>query len=121
VLRRILGEQLDAAASARGASLEQFMFLRYADNAPMAFWAGLLVDETVATSQVLASMRRLEQFRGDHDFLDVSVPFLSTREVIALNKAIREGEAPNIRGVDRRDREAYERLHRWYPAVPLPF
>lgn len=123
IQRRILVEQLDATASMRpgNASLRQFMFLRYADRAPMAFWAGLLVDDTIDEKPALDAFRRMEQFRDDDDFLDVSVPFLSTREVIALNKAIREGHTPSVRGVESRDRDAYERLHRWYPPVPLPF
>jgi hypothetical protein len=123
VQRRILVEQLDAAASMRSgnASLRQFMFLRYADGAPMAFWAGLLVDDTIDEKSALDPFRRMEQFCDDDKFLDVSVPFLSTREVIALNKAIREGETPTVRGVESKDRKAYERLHRWYPPVPLPF
>lgn len=47
--RRILVEQLDAAASARTppAHLQQFMFVRYADRTPMIFWAGLIVDESI--------------------------------------------------------------------------
>lgn len=121
VQRRILLEQLQAVASQRGAAIEQFMFLRYADRAPMAFWAGLLVDDEIAAGPVLDALRRHEQFRDGEDFLDISVPHLSTREVIALNKDIREGATPSVRGVTRSECAAYGRLHRWYPPVPLPF
>jgi len=123
VLRRILVEQLGATAQGRGkgAAVRQFMFLRYEDGAPMMFWAALLVDETIDFSGALEQLERCEQFRSGEDFLDVSVPFLSTREVLELNKAIRDGSAPSLRGVEREDCEAYGRLHRWYPPVPLPF
>jgi hypothetical protein len=123
VQRRILVEQLAATASQRehNATIKQFMFLRYADGAPMAFWAGLLVDDSIDARLVLDVLGRHEQFRGGAEFLDVSVPFLSTREVIALNKDISEGTTPSMRGVSRIDCEAYGRLHRWYPSVPLPF
>ena len=123
VQRRILVEQLEAAARQRGASasVEQFMFLRYADKAPMAFWAGLVVDDSIDASLVLDPLRHHEQFRGGAEFLDVSVPFLSTREVLALNKDISQGATPSVRGVSPSECEAYGRLHRWYPPVPLPF
>ncbi|HEV7400355.1 MAG TPA: O-methyltransferase [Solirubrobacterales bacterium] len=123
VLRRILVEQLGATAQGRGdgAALHQFMFLRYEDGAPMMFWAALLADETIDPSAALKQLSRCEQFRDGDDFLDISVPFLSTREVLELNKDIRAGSPPSIRGVEREDCEAYGRLHRWYPPVPLPF
>lgn len=121
VQRRILLEQLQAVANQRGAAIGQLMFLRYADRAPMAFWAGLLVDAEIAAGPVLDALRRHEQFRDGEDFLDISVPHLSTREVIALNKDIREGATPSVRGVKRSECAAYGRLHRWYPPVPLPF
>jgi len=116
-------ERLSEAADARGdgAEIRQFMFLRYQDRTPMAFWAAVLDSDAVDLSYTLASIERLEQYCDDADFLDVSVPFLSTKEVIELNKAIREGQPPLIRGVARPDCEAYERWHRWYPPVPLPF
>ena len=61
------------------------MFLRYADNAPMVFWAGLVVDETVDRAGS-RSARRLEQFRGSGSVLDISVPWLTTREILALTR-----------------------------------
>lgn len=121
VQRRILLEQLQAVAGQRDAAIEPFMFLRYTDRTPMAFWAGLLVDESIAGGPVLDALRRHEQFRAGEDFLDISVPHLSTREVIALNKDIREGATPSVRGVTQSECAAYGRLHRWYPPVPLPF
>lgn len=122
VQRRILVEKLEAAVHSRadGATISQFMFLRYKDGSPMAFWAGLVADDSEAVKTTLESLGRLEQFRGDVDFLDVSVPHLSTQEVIALNKDIREGTPPSVRGVPKDQCEAYGRLHRWYPPVPLP-
>jgi hypothetical protein len=122
VQRRVLVEQLEATAQQRGdgARIEQFMFLRYADGAPMAFWAGLVADESRPVAATLSTLRRHEQFRDGEDFLDISVPHLSTREVIALNKDIREGSAPSVAGVSKEQCEAYGRLHRWYPPVPLP-
>lgn len=122
VQRRILVERLNAVADGREdrAAVEQFMFIRYADRSPMAFWAALITDKE--TSDVaLPALRRHEQVREGDDYLDVTVPFLSTREVIALNREIRHGAIPRIPGVDETDSEAYGRLHRWYPAVPLPF
>jgi hypothetical protein len=122
VQRRIVVEQLDATAQNRGdgALICQFMFLRYVDRSPMVFWAGLVADESDPMENVMAALGRHEQFRGGEEFLDVSVPLLTTREVIALNKDIREGHQPSIRGVPRDECEAYGRLHRWYPPVPLP-
>lgn len=122
VQRRILVERLDETAQKRGdgASIEQFMFLRYKDGAPMAFWACLISDESDAISATLETLGRHEQFCAGEGFLDISVPHLSTREVIALNKTIRDGSPPSIRGVPKDQCEAYGRLHRWYPPVPLP-
>jgi hypothetical protein len=122
VQRRILVERLDDTAQRRGdgASVKQFMFLRYKDATPMAFWAGLVCDDSEAIATTLQTLGRYEQFRDGADFLDISVPHLSTREVIALNKAIKEGSQPTIRGVPEDECEAYGRLHRWYPPVPLP-
>jgi hypothetical protein len=122
VQRRILVEQLEATAQQRvdGARIEQFMFLRYADGAPMVFWAGLVADDSDPVAAALSTLCRHEQFRGGEDFLDISVPHLSTREVIALNKDIREGSVPSVAGVSKEQCEAYGRLHRWYPPVPLP-
>ena len=122
VQRRILVEQLDGTAHNRGdgATIRQFMFLRYVDLAPMVFWAGLVADESDPIENVMAAFARHEQFRADENFLDISVPVLTTREVIALNKDIRQGHQPSIRGVPREECEAYGRLHRWYPPVPLP-
>ena len=121
--RQILVERLAEAADGRGdgAQIRQFMFLRYQDRTPMAFWAAILATDDVDVDIALASLERLEQHCEGAGFLDVSVPFLSTKEVIELNKAIQEGGTPSIRGVDRPDCEAYERWHRWYPPVPLPF
>lgn len=123
IQRRILVEQLNAVAAARTpvGRLQQFMFLRYQDRSPMMFWAGLIVDETLEENVVSVLLARLEQFRDGEDFLDISVPWLTTREVIALNEQIRAGQVPSLRGLDRDDCEAYGNLHRWYPAVPLPF
>ncbi len=122
VQRRVLVERLNRVADARGdgARIEQFMFIRYADGAPMVFWAGLIADDDIAAA-TLPALRRHEQFRDGDDYLDVTVPFLSTREVILLNKEIREGAGPRLAGVDKTDAEAYGRLHRWYPVPPLPF
>jgi hypothetical protein len=122
VQRRVLVEQLEATAQQRadGAGIAQFMFLRYADRAPMTFWAGLVTDDSEPIEAAVETLGRHEQFRDGEDFLDVSVPYLSTREVIALNKEITEGSAPSIRGVPKDQCEAYGRLHRWYPPVPLP-
>lgn len=122
VQRRILVEQLEGTAQKRGdnASISQFMFLRYKDRAPMAFWAGLVGDGSEAIATTMDTLGRYEQFRDGDDFLDVSVPQLSTREVIALNKSISEGNPPSLRGVPEDQCEAYGRLHRWYPPVPLP-
>jgi hypothetical protein len=122
VQRRILLEKLEEAAAGRrdGTSIEQIMFLRYEDRAPMIFWAGLVSDRGEEITSAMDTIRRHEQFRGGEDFLDISVPHLSTREVLALNRSIREGEPPEIRGVPKDQCEAYGRLHRWYPAVPLP-
>ncbi|RDI73546.1 hypothetical protein Gocc_2687 [Gaiella occulta] len=123
IQRRILVEQLDAVASARtpAARLQQFMFLRYVDRAPMMFWASLIVDETVEEQAGSVPLSRLEQFRDGEDFLEVSVPWLTTREVISLNEQIRGGHVPSVRGLERDDCKAYANLHRWYPIVPLPF
>lgn len=123
VQRRILKEQLDAVASARtpAARLEQFLFLRYVDRSPMMFWAGLIVDESVEEQVDSLPLARLEQFRGGEDFLEISVPWLTTREVISLNEQIRGGAVPSVRGLERDDCQAYASLHRWYPALPLPF
>lgn len=123
VQRQILVEQLGAAAAGRAnpARLKQFMLLRYADKAPMLFWAAVVVDNDVERILDAVSFDRLEQFRDGPDPLEISVPWLSTREVIALNEQIRAGQVPSARGLDRRECEAYARLHRWYPAVPLPF
>jgi len=123
VQRRVLVEQLNLTAAQRGdgTTIRQFMFLRYADGAPMVFWAGLVANETSEIDSALAALARHEQFRDGEDFLDVSVPFLSTREVIALNKDISEGRQPSVRGVPEAACNAYGRLHRWYPPVPLPF
>jgi len=123
IQRRILVEQLDAAASTRTlpARVQQFMFLRYADRSPMMFWAGLIVDESVEEQVAFMPLSRLEQFSDSDDFLDISVPWLTTREVIALNEKIRASEVPSVRGLEPADCEAYANLHRWYPAVPLPF
>lgn len=123
VQRQILVEQVGAAAANRTppARLDQFMLLRYADRAPMLFWAALLVDETIEEALAAVPFARLEQFSGGADALEVSVPWLSTREVIALNEQIRAGQVPAARGLETRDCEAYARLHRWYPPVPLPF
>lgn len=123
VQRRILDEQINKTASERGdgVSVEQFMFLRYADRAPMAFWAGVVSDGGDEIGGLLTVLARLEQFCNGGDFIDISVPVLSTREVIGLNKDIRVGEQPSVRGVSDADCEAYGRLHRWYPPVPLPF
>lgn len=122
VQRRILVEQLEGTAQKRGdnASIRQFLFLRYKDRAPMAFWAGLVGDDSEAITTTMKTLGRYEQFRDGDDFLDVSVPQLSTREVIALNKSISEGNPPSLRGVPEDQCEAYGRLHRWYPPVPLP-
>ncbi len=122
VQRRILVEQLEGTVQKRGdsASISQFMFLRYKDRAPMAFWAGLVGDDSEAIATTMKTLRRFEQFRDGDDFLDVSVPHLSTREVIALNKSISAGSQPSLRGVPEDQCEAYGRLHRWYPPVPLP-
>jgi hypothetical protein len=123
VLRQILVEQVGAAAADRAppARLDQFMLLRYADRAPMLFWAALLVDETIEDALAAVPFDRLEQFRDGAEVLEISVPWLSTREVIALNEQIRAGEVPAVRGLEPRQCEAYARLHRWYPPVPLPF
>ncbi len=124
VQRRILVEQLGAATAARtppAARMKQFMLLRYADRAPMLFWAALIVDEAIKETVEALPFNRLEQFRESEDPMEISVPWLSTREVIALNKQIRAGRVPNVRGLKSQDCEAYARLHRWYPAVPLPF
>jgi hypothetical protein len=123
VQRRILVEQLDAAASARTppAHLQQFMFLRYADRSPMMFWAGLIVDEGVEEQLAAVPLSSLEQFRNGDDFLEISVPWLTTREVIALNEQMRAGQVPSVRGLEHAECKAYVNLHRWYPAVPLPF
>jgi hypothetical protein len=122
VQQRILVEKLDETAQKRkdGTSIKQFMFLRYKDRSPMAFWAGLLGDESDKIDATIQMLARCEQFRDDQDFLDISVPHLSTREVIALNKDIKEGSLPFVRGVPKEQCEAYGRLHRWYPPVPLP-
>ncbi|MFZ2050424.1 MAG: O-methyltransferase [Solirubrobacteraceae bacterium] len=122
VQRRILKEQLDAVAAARtpAARMEQFMFLRYMDRTPMMFWAALLVDESIDEEIAPVLLSRLEQFRDRDDFLDVSVPWLTTREVIGLNEQIKTGQVPTLRGLDRAECEAYAKLHRWYPVVPLP-
>lgn len=122
VQRRILTEQLEEAAQKRrdGSSIKQFMFLRYKDRSPMAFWAGLLGDESVEIAATMQMLGRCEQVQEGEDYLDVSVPHLSTREVIALNKDIKEGSSPIVRGVPKEQCEAYGRLHRWYPPVPLP-
>ncbi len=123
VQRRILVEQLGAAVADRTppAWLEQFMLLRYADRAPMLFWAALIVDETVEERVRALPFERLEQFRNGEEVLEISVPWLSTREVIALNRQIRAGEIPSVKGLQRKECEAYARLHRWYPTVPPPF
>lgn len=123
VQRRILVERLEEAAQRREdeVSIKQFMFLRYKDRAPMAFWAGLVADESEGISAAIRALERCEQFRDGEDFLDVSVPHLSTREVIALNRIIKEGSQPSIPGVPDSQCQAYGRLHRWYPPVPLPF
>jgi hypothetical protein len=122
IQRRILAERLEEAADRRGdgASIKQFMFLRYKDRAPMAFWAGLVGDESGPIATTMQTLARYEQFQDGEEFLDISVPHLSTREVIALNKDIKEGSPPSIRGVPKEQCEAYGRLHRWYPPVPLP-
>lgn len=122
VQRRVLVEQLGAKAAERTppAKIQQFLFLRYADRAPMTFWAALLVDETIDASTALLALERLEQFRDGDEPLEISVPWLSTREVIALNEQLRAGEVPTLRGLNPNECEAYARLHRWYPPVPLP-
>jgi hypothetical protein len=122
VQRRILVEQLDAAAATRTppARIRQFMFLRYVDRTPMIFWAGLVVDETVEAQAAGLPLARLEQYRDAEDYLEISVPWLTTREVIALNERIRAGEELSLRGLEAAECEAYASLHRWYPAVPLP-
>lgn len=122
VQRRILVEGLEGAAAGRRgpATIEQFMFLRYEDRSPMAFWAGLVADESEEIAVAMETLRRHEQFRGGEEFFDISVPQLSTREVIALNQSIQEGQPPEIPGVPKDQCEAYSRLHRWYPPVPLP-
>jgi hypothetical protein len=123
VQRRILAEQLAAAAHPRdpSARIQQFMFLRYAETAPMMFWAALIVDETVEELLRQARLSSLEQFRDGDELLEITVPWLSTREVIALNEQIRAGQVPEAKGLERKDCGAYARLHRWYPPVPLPF
>ncbi len=123
VQRRILVEQLGAAVAARTppARLEQFMLLRYADRAPMLFWAALIVDETVEERVRALPFERLEQFRNGVEVLEISVPWLSTREVIALNRQIRAGAILSVKGLRQKECEAYARLHRWYPTVPPPF
>ena len=122
VQRQILVEQLSAVAGARPvpATLKQFMFLHYADRAPMMFWAALLVDETIETEAAAVPFERLEQFREGDAPLEVSVPWLTTREVIALNEKIEVGDAPTLRGLKASECKDYARLHRWYPPVPLP-
>lgn len=123
IQRRILSEQLQAVARARTppGELMQFMYLRYADGSPMLFWAGVLIDDTVRELVEALPFRRLEQFRGGDDPLEVAVPPLSTREVIDLNSQIRAGQVPSVQGVTAQDCAAYAQFHRWYPAVPLPF
>jgi hypothetical protein len=123
VQRRILMEQVGAAAAVRipSGTLQQFMLLRYADRAPMLFWAALLVDESIAEAVDRVPFARLEQCSDGEEPLEISVPWLSTREVIALNEQIRAGTVPNVPGLKKQECEAYARLHRWYPPVPLPF
>ena len=79
--RQILMERLSDVADARGdgAKIQQFMFLRYQDRAPMAFWAALLGTDDVKVDGALATLERLEQYCEGSDFLDVSVPFSRPR------------------------------------------
>lgn len=123
VQQRILMEQVGDAAATRGDPLElrQFMLLSYADGAPMLFWAALLDDGSDEVGAAYGTMRRLEQFRDGADPLEVTVPVLSTREVMRLNELMSRGESPRLKGLSPTECDAYADLRRWYPALPLPF
>jgi hypothetical protein len=123
VQQRILMEQVADAAATRSdpLALRQFMALRYADKAPMLFWAALLDDGTDEIAAAYETMKRLEQFRDGADPLEVSVPVLSTREVTRLDVLLSRGEDPRLKGLTPAECDAYAGLRRWYPALPLPF
>jgi len=123
VQQRILMEQVADAAQARAEPLElqQFMLLSYSDGAPMLFWAALLDDGTEGITAAYEAIRRLEQFRDGPDALEVTVPVLSTREVMRLNELMSRGESPRLKGLSPAECDDYAGLRRWYPALPLPF
>ncbi|MEJ7656131.1 MAG: O-methyltransferase [Thermoleophilaceae bacterium] len=122
VQRRILVEQLDAVAAAREppSRLKQFMFVRYTDRTPMAFWAAVLADDDTQVQLDHVPFERLDQFVDGDQPLEITVPWLTTREVIHLNEQIRADQTPSAPGIDADECRAYARLHRWYPALPLP-
>jgi hypothetical protein len=122
--RDILVAEADVQATRRtdGAVLRQLFNIRYRDDNPMQTWGGVLLSPGMSAALDLANFAEMEQVSLDEMAVDATVEPLTTREVLHLNRQIptAPGAALVGEGIPPAALIAYERLYRWYPAVPAP-
>jgi hypothetical protein len=102
------------------ARFEQVFHFRYADNARMLTWGGIVVSDADRAHFTAADFAELEFARAGAAPYDLGPPALTIREMLRLNDAlpIAPGTPSPLSWVSQEDLDAYARLHRWYPSLP---
>ena len=104
---------------ADGAELQQLFNFRYADDAQMQTFGGVVLSAATRRTFELCRFEDLDEFiREGDEPLYIRVPVLTPKELIHLNQQLplSTGEQLQAEGLSETERGDYERLYRWYPA-----
>jgi hypothetical protein len=103
-----------------GARFMQLFDLRYKDGTPMQTWGGLVVSPDIDSAVAAVDFGALEQTSLlDQPPVDATVPTLTMREVLHLNSQLPCAGPLAGEDIPADDLDAYRRLYRWYPPVPV--
>jgi hypothetical protein len=123
VQRRILAGEVRAGLANRSDAtrFEQLVNIRYKDTTRMQTWGAVFVSPATDGLFDRAAFRDLDQVRTGEEALTISVPVLTAREVLELEKKLRAGaKPPTLPWLKGHEAQSFSDLHRWYPPVPAP-
>ena len=122
--RHILLEEIREALGRRrdGATFEQLFNFEYADRAQMRTLGGMIVTDDVRTGFDDAVFDELSYVRQGGAAFKVSVPVLTAKEAIYLNRQLPlvAGAELKLEGLRPDDADSYAQMYRWYPPIPTP-
>jgi hypothetical protein len=119
--RTVLADALaeDLAARPDGAWLHQLFDFRYADDARMQTFGGIVLISAIARTLELCRFDDLEFVRtAGEDPVVIEVPDLTSKERHHLDRQlpVAESATPTLPGLDSAYAEQYARYYRWYPS-----